>query len=104
MVREPEVTRIPDLEAPNRVGRYRIVGGSLAAGWKARDGREAWCEITVYQHGDELTLGSFGGEVWPAAWPALFVVGPRTIHGQTTKVTERGAELLRLADEALGLG
>jgi hypothetical protein len=70
MLRNPTVTR---LSPPGeRFARYRLEGGDLAPEWarSLRPGRTAWCEVTV----DTETgiVGSFGGEVWPAAWPALF--------------------------------
>ena len=52
--------------------RYRIEGGDLTPDWAAylRPARIAWCDFTIW-HGSEY-LGSYGGEVWPSAWPALF--------------------------------
>lgn len=51
--------------------RFRLEGGTLRQDFAEtlRPGHVAWCEITVY--GDHL--GSYGGEVWPMAWPELFV-------------------------------
>lgn len=52
--------------------RYRIEGGDISPAWASAvqiTGRLAWCEFTLAPDG---TLGSYGGEVWPTAWPDLF--------------------------------
>lgn len=46
----------------------------------------AWCSISLW---DEQHIGSFGGSVWPMAWPSLFrVIGPR--GRQTHELTAAG--------------
>ena len=57
---------------PGQAVRYRITGGDLAPEWAAAvavHGRPAWCEVTIWPDG---RVGSYGGEVWPTAWPELF--------------------------------
>jgi hypothetical protein len=83
------------IESNDTRTRYRIEGGEIAGGWKVREGRQAWCEFTIYNDGN--ALASFGGEVWPGAWPDIFDVGPRSVHGQTTTLTEKGRKLVQLA-------
>lgn len=34
---------------------------------------EAWCEVTIARDG---WISSFGGEVWPGAWPEFFTSVP----------------------------
>jgi hypothetical protein len=69
---------------------YRIEGEDIAPEW--RDGlREApWCEVTFY--GADRRPASYGGSVWPAAWPSLFAVAPP--HRQWVELTEAGAALV----------
>lgn len=59
------------LESDGRRARYRIVGVPTDTEWAESlgPGREPWCEVTLY---DGEWVGSFGGEVWPGAWPDLF--------------------------------
>ncbi len=76
----PTVTRIvePAQSGPEWRARYRVEGGELAPAWASavRPGNVAWCEISVYPDG---VVGSYGGEVWPSAWPELFELrGPGT--------------------------
>jgi len=77
--------------------RYKAVGEPTAADWikTRRLGREPWCEFTIW-HGQDR-LSSFGGELWPSAWPELFAVGSRTIYGQETKLTQLGRDLIARA-------
>jgi hypothetical protein len=63
--------------------RFRVSGGTLSHGWKPRPGREAWCEVTVNPDG---RLGSFGGEVWPTAWPEFFESLPNTAAEGSARV------------------
>jgi len=63
----PKVTKIGRLFGGGT--RYLFVGGDMADRWQPTDGRVAWCEMTIY---DDRHVGSFGGEVWPPAWPHLF--------------------------------
>lgn len=86
------------LSRDNYDARYRIEGGDLADQWASglRSGRVAWCEITIRNGSDYL--GSFGGEVWPGAWPALFECGKGTAQtGPWTRVTAAGRAALDAA-------
>lgn len=84
--------------------RIRLEGGTLAPSWEgshARNGslEPAYCEITIWD--DELRrVSSFGGSVWPAAWPQLFTCLKGTAqYGPHTLVTDLGVALIK---EALG--
>lgn len=93
-----EITRLAD----SLVGkRFRICGEPESNRWKAREGQEPWCEITVseevYASGKktgQLLVTSFGGEVWPSAWPSLFSCHPNAMTSNGTVVTEKGRKLL----------
>lgn len=96
---EPTITVLSS-DPDRHEAKLRIVGGTLAGDWTPRPGNEAWCEVSISLTGHDLDRGyvrSFGGEVWPAAWPSLFDVGPRTTHGQTTHLTDRGVEIAQAA-------
>jgi hypothetical protein len=75
--------------------RYRVIGGIIAGDWAkyARPGIPAWCEITVYD-GDPR-IASYGGEVWPMAWPELFDASRGSAQtGPQTWLTEAGLKAL----------
>jgi hypothetical protein len=66
------VTRRDDL-----IVHFHIEGGTIDPGWARglRPGRKAECDFTIWRASldtDRVQLGSFGGEVWPSAWPHLF--------------------------------
>lgn len=90
----PSIRRLVSL--PGSPARYRIEGGDLRGDWanSLRPARVAWCEFTIW--GDARAgepLGSYGGEVWPSAWPALFATpGPR--GSALIRLTAAGAEAL----------
>jgi len=71
----------------HRHERWKISGGDIAPEWR-RPGREPWCEFTLYVRDDEVDvwLASYGGEVWPTAWPELFQAG----RGAAVKITDTG--------------
>ncbi len=88
----PTITRIKSIGGDER---YRLEGGDLAPDWAAslRPDRVAWCEISIRDGSDYI--GSFGGEVWPAAWPSLFECGKGTAQtGPWTRVTPAGRKAL----------
>lgn len=78
-----------------RTARLRLVGGDLAKMTEVRKGREAWCEVVVWLSGDGETGGvrSFGGEVWPMAWPDIFT----QVNMTTVMLTDRGMEIASAA-------
>jgi hypothetical protein len=97
---KPTITRVEP-------GRYRVEGGALSADWsrchakylerERAAGREVptgppWCEVTVELEGTYAGMvGSFGGAVWPGAWPDLFTVSPQRPDGDgTTRLTALG--------------
>jgi hypothetical protein len=68
----PKVTKIPQLLEAIGCIRYRIEGGDIREDWakNLRAGETPYCEVSVWHRGE--TLGSYGGSVWPSAWPDLF--------------------------------
>jgi hypothetical protein len=77
--------------------RYRIEGGEPVPEWAkmVRAGQVAWCEISVWGDGEGRSVGSYGGEVWPTAWPHLFAEkGPRS---SGVRITEAGLAALDAA-------
>ena len=81
--------------------RFRVVGTPEDKNWTVRDGREPWCELTVskeiYSSGQEtgrLLVTSFGGEVWPSAWPSLFCCSKNAMQSNGSEVTTKGRQLL----------
>jgi hypothetical protein len=87
---------------------YMLEGGTLRKDWedslKMRDvggvlqKEKAWCRITIWFDNDEL--GSYGGTVWPTAWPELFQALPSSAQLGSGRIalTQKGKELLRQAD------
>lgn len=105
----PVVTLIRHDEGAPALGvsetyRFRLEGGTIAPGQEPRTGLAAWCEITLHGHGraaEGWYLASYGGEVWPAAWPALFEGGRGSAStGPWTRTTAVG---LRLLEQAAGI-
>lgn len=87
--------------------RYRVEGGELAPDWAKtlRDGKTAWCEVSIPE--GRTCLSSYGGEVWPLAWPTLFrqpilPAGAVRVSPSTVELTEAGVEALREAREEFG--
>lgn len=81
-----------------RSERFAIRGDAESQEWidTLRPPEEAWCEITLW---DGEHVGSYGGSVWPMAWPSLFrVVGRR--GSQRTLLTEAGREAFAAARAA----
>jgi hypothetical protein len=93
------------------VHRFRIEVAALEAGWASAHAEHVaqeraagraveetpYCEITIWHQGN--TIGSFGGNVWPGAWPALFVFDRGNPHsGPVTYLSEEG---LRMVSDAL---
>jgi hypothetical protein len=93
--------KIKLIETDGDRSRYRIegdAGEALANGFKAREGKVAWCEFTIYRsHNSEAQpfLSSFGGEVWPLAWPELFEWLKSV---QATRLTPAGAAAIMAVD------
>jgi len=98
-----EISRLRD----SLVGkRYRICGEPENKTWTVREGKEPWCEITVSEevYSDNKPTGrllvtSFGGELWPSAWPSMFACHPNAMTSNGTIVTENGRKLLENANE-----
>lgn len=67
---------------PYSLDRFELRGGDIAEEWAAslRVPCAPWCQLSIWNDGD--SIGGYGGEVWPMAWPELFyTVGPK---GRTT--------------------
>ena len=81
--------------------RVRLVGGDIASEWAPRVPRLPWCDLTLLLRQGRLTetsIASFGGEVWPAAWPELFTSHRGTAQtGSYTLITYDGLALLERA-------
>lgn len=81
---------------------YRIVGWAVRSDWAAecaKRGAEPSCEFSIWSNSDQL--GSYGGEAWPGAWPALFTCHRGSAQsGPYTLLTEVGKQLVREADAA----
>lgn len=80
--------------------RYRIEGGQIDPEWMPRDGAPWWCEFTIY--GDDDQLASYGGTVWPLAWPALFEALPSSpyLGSSRVRLTANGRAALGRNEEA----
>lgn len=68
------------------------LNGSVHIDWRLDSG-DGWCTVHLSADRESAVVISYGGEVWPSAYPAIFDVGSRTTHGQTTRLTERGLAL-----------
>ena len=83
--------------------RYRIVGEPTSEAWKKsrREDHEPWCELTIYSDDDRLT--SYGGELWPMAWPEWFtpIPGSPSAGSGGIHVTREGMKVLRAAANAV---
>lgn len=73
---------------------FRISGGVIRTDWAAslKPGETPWCEFSIW--GDNV--GSYGGSVWPTAWPDLFEALPSTAQSGSgrLRLTEQGKALL----------
>jgi len=99
MTTYPKVTRIPDLNIPERAS-YLVEGGAIDPDWASalRTGEAPFCEITIWNHSDQIA--SYRGNVWPGAWPALF----RSLRGiaqsgPQSMLTAEGQEMVSRADD-----
>jgi hypothetical protein len=87
----PTVTK---LESDKTRAVYRLEGGALHPAWAATlaPGSIPFCEITVY---DGVLVGAFGGSVWPAAYPHLFIHGATSAQFPVNiRLSEEGQALL----------
>jgi hypothetical protein len=64
---EQTVTALPTVTITPE-GKFRLEGGTTAQGWYR--GNPPWCEMKVSFSTGQVY--SYGGEVWPMAWPWLF--------------------------------
>jgi len=80
---------------------YRVEGTPTCPEWLASlRGRPPYSEFTVYNGNDHLT--SYGGEVWPTAWPELFepIQACAQYGSAGVRITEAGLLKLAYADAA----
>lgn len=99
----PKITKLPSSCSDCR--RFRIEGGDVAPDWAEsharyveRGGEPAvYCDISVWFYGN--TVGSYGGTVWPGAWPELFDCQRGTAQsGPQTFIREAGLRLIAEAE------
>lgn len=81
-------------EHPSLVRTYRVDGGTVAPVWRRGNARP-WMEFSVWN--DDLKVSSYGGEVWPGAYPDYFTTGPQTRDGKGVFLTPAGADAIRAA-------
>lgn len=78
------------------------VAGDWYASWVKRGKSYPYCEVSIWFDGEiraGMSLSSYGGELWPTAWPDYFL-GPATSNKNTVGqiyLTAKGAELLQAA-------
>lgn len=96
---------------------YTLTGGDITPEWRKhadeRGGRVE-CRVTItatpngWQHqprenGGGVYLGSFGGHVWPSAWPQLFETC-RLLGNQATRLTPLAEQMFTAALDAYEAG
>lgn len=93
------ITRLSDPGSGPGERRYRIEGGDLAPEFAAllRAEETPWCEVTLRSND---TLSSYGGTVWPLAWPALFERVNAGTYYERTAVAAESRALFDLAVRA----
>lgn len=78
---------------------FTLTGGTIAPDWNRVAGDEAWCHITVWDLGGPTeNIGSYGGSVWPLAWPQWFSTLPSSAQlgsGRIALTAAGRAALLR---------
>lgn len=76
--------------------RFEVRGGDVTDEWSRslRVPCAPWCSVIIWD--ESVDVGGYGGEVWPSAWPGLFLVdGPK--GRPRTRLTETGAALFEAA-------
>ena len=68
---------------------------------KLADGGTLSCRISIFTRDGARFLSSYGGDVWPSAWPFLFVARRPSVQGAGHDITPEGLRLLTAADEAV---
>lgn len=64
---------------------YKITGIPTNPKWGTKEG---WCRFTIYDQSNQLS--TFGGELWPGAWPEIFETLPPTIYsGANVNIKDR---------------
>lgn len=95
---QPTVEQIGDIDRFTGVRRFRVMGGQLREDWREHHAKRyqdpPYCEVSL--HGADHCVVSYGGSVWPSAWPALFRLVSRGTHGQNFYLTSEGAALFGL--------
>lgn len=75
---------------------FEVRGGTITDEWSKslRVPCAPWCSVIIWD--ESIQVSGYGGEVWPSAWPDLFIVdGPP--GRQRTTLTPVG---IRLFDDA----
>lgn len=96
----PTIIRLDRHEAMSVSGKrvreeFQIIGDPESRDWidHLRPPESAWCSFSLW---DGEHVGSYGGSVWPMAWPSLFaLVGPR--GRQSHALTDAGREAIAAA-------
>jgi hypothetical protein len=76
--------------------RFRLTGRPSEEGWLKdwieRGKPVPWCEFTLFQpqHGEQRVC-SYGGELWPLAWPEFFY---RKSAEYALRLTDEGKRLI----------
>jgi hypothetical protein len=78
--------------------RFEVWGGDIAEEWtkSLRVPSAPWCTVTIWDEGTQIV--SYGGVVWPAAWPEVFSISGPVGHQHTT-LTATGVRLFDQARE-----
>ena len=79
-----------------RSEQWKITGGEVDPSWRrevAQAGWEPWCRFSLYVVDGEVDvrLSSYGGEVWPVAWPDLFEARGHG-YGRAVQITDLGLQ------------
>jgi hypothetical protein len=83
-----------------------LTGGTISTAWGRTDGRAAWCHLSVWDLGGPSEhIGSYGGSVWPLAWPQWFVGLPSSAQLGSGRIalTDAGRKALLRSVEARGV-
>lgn len=91
------LVRAQEWTGTNDSKRYRreewsITGGEIDPAWKRVIDVEPSSRFTLYIVDDEVDvrLSSYGGVVWPTAWPSLFQAKRQDTYQATVEITDKG--------------
>lgn len=83
----------------HRREQWTIEGGEIDPAWRPRSGEKPSSRFTLYVVDGEvdLRLASYGGTVWPTAWPDLFCGNRRPGSRAFVEITDEGLMLREAA-------